>query len=318
MPTPSSSLATLRPDLGGSVSEISLAEDRLGFIGLSVLRVKSTAQKSGEFGIIPIEQLLTEAANARAPGAGYGRDDFEFEPGSYNTKEYGHECPVDDNTRAMYADYFDAEKICAERARDKVLRRVEMLAAAAVFNAVTWTPTAVSTEWSTVATATPITDVRAAKLRMWNNRGIWPNALIINAVVLENLRSCEQIIKEVRGAQSALPQAITLDKLKEAFGLKYILVSGSAKNTAATPSLSVAPVWSSEYAAVAKIAESDDIEEPCVGRTFHWTGDGSTVGGTMETYRDETKRSDIVRCRMQVDPKIIYSGALELLSNITA
>ena len=37
------------------------------------------------------------------------------------------------------------------------------------------------------------------------------------------------------------------------------------------------------------------------GRTFHWTADGSQIGGLVETYRDERIRGDVVRVRNQVD-----------------
>ena len=58
MPSPSTALATLRPDLGGSFEEFDLAMDRQGFIATRVLPVLEVAKASGVFGKIPIEQLL--------------------------------------------------------------------------------------------------------------------------------------------------------------------------------------------------------------------------------------------------------------------
>ena len=68
---------------------------------------------------------------------------------------------------------------------------------------------------------------------------------------------------------------------------------------------------------ICKTPDSNDIQEPCVGRTFHWSADGSSMGGTVETYRDETKRSNIVRVRQDTDEKVLYAATGHLLSNIT-
>ena len=72
-----------------------------------------------------------------------------------------------------------------------------------------------------------------------------------------------------------------------------------------------------EYAMVCKVATGRDFREPCIGRTFHWSADGSSIGGTVESYRDETVRADIIRVRHDVDELVLYPQAGHLLSNIT-
>ena len=66
----------------------------------------------------------------------------------------------------------------------------------------------------------------------------------------------------------------------------------------------------------AKAATSGDFREACLGRTFHWSEDGSSENGTVETYRDETVRSNIVRVRMDVDEQVILPTAGYLLTGI--
>lgn len=318
MPQPTSSLATLRPDLGGSVMEFDLAMDRLGFIGLRVMPVVEVAKQAGVFGRIPLAQLLQNKSSKRAPRSGYQRGHWTFESDSYACEEHGWEEPVDDREARMYADYFDAELVAAARARDFVLRQFERNAASTIFNAVTWSATAVTNEWDDAANATPIADVNAAALRMYEACGLWPNALVINRKVFRNLRLVDEITDKIQYVQGVLPRDINVGHLQAAFDLPNILVAGSVQNTANEgAAASLSPIWSDEYAAVCRIAESSDIQEPCVGRTFHWGEDGSTIGSTMETYRDETVRADIVRARMDVDHKVIYTAAQELLSNIT-
>lgn len=314
----------MRPDLAASFEEFNLDADRAGFIGLRALPVVEVAKKSGSFGIIPIEQLLQSPDTKRAPGSGYARGEFGFETSTFACEEHGWEEPIDDCEAAMYAEYFDHEQISAARARDFVLRNMEIRIAALIFNATTWTgstlTTVITNEWDDAANAIPITDVKNAAATMWDNSGLWPDTLIINRKVFNNLRTCSQIIDSIRAAGAgdrALQGDINVGMLAQAFDLPKILVAGSAKNTATEGSLTIAQIWSDEYAMVCKTANSADFREPCIGRMFHWGEDGSTIGGTVESYREEKVRGDIVRVRHDVDEKVLYVEAGHLLSNVT-
>lgn len=323
MPAPSSSLATLRPDLGGSLEEFSTAMDRLAFIGLRVLPVFETARQAGVFGKIPIEQLLANRDTERAPGSGYNRGQFQFTTDSYACEEHGAEEPVDDRESRMYADYFDAELVSTERARDVVLRNHERRVADAVFNATTFTSqtTSIVEEWDDYDSAVPIDDVETAVRAVWARCGLWPNSLIINRTVFRNLRQCEQIIDRIASSGAGMPTRaadITAAQLAAVFDLQNIIIAGGAYNASTEgQDVSISSIWSNEYAMVARIVTSNDIREPGLGRTFHWGEDGSQIGGTIESYRDETVRGDVIRCRHDVDEKLLVTEAAQLLDNVT-
>ncbi len=325
MPSPSSSLATLRPDIASGLEEFNLAMDREGFIAHRVLPVFEVAQATGTFGVIPIEQLLQNRNTSRAPRSGYSRGNWTFGSDTYACKEYGAEEPVDDNEATMYGNYFNVEMISAQRALDAVMRDAERRVSALIFNATTWTGSALTTgitnEWDDLANATPIVDVEAAVRKVLDGTGMWPNALIINKKVFRNLRNCAHIIDRINseGAGNASKASdVTADMLARVFDLKYVIVAGGSENTADKgQAFSGAPLWSDEYAMIARIAETNDMAEPCLGRTFHWGADGSQVGGTVESYRDESVRADVIRVRHQVHEKVLYTECAHLLSNIT-
>ncbi|REJ65836.1 MAG: hypothetical protein DWQ31_16620 [Planctomycetota bacterium] len=320
MPSPSTSLATQRPDLAASFEEFSLEADRQGFIGHRVLPVIEVAQQAGNFGKIPLEELLRDAETRRAPRSGYNRDDYKFETATYACEEHGFEQPVDDRLRKMYANYFDAEMIATKRAYDRVLRNAEKRIADLLFNATTFTPQSITNEWDDSANAVPLTDVETAVKAAWAASGLWPNALIINRKVFRNLRNCTQIIDRVKyqGFVDARAGNITAEALAQAFDLDMVLVAGGSRNTAKQgQSASISQIWSDEYAMVCRIASTNDFEEPCIGRTFHWSGDGSEVDGHVESYRDEVKRADIVRVRHDVDEVVLHTACAKLLDNVT-
>lgn len=323
MASPTSSLATLRPDLA-TFEEFDLEMDRRGFIAQRVAPVIDVASQAGTFGKIPVEQLLQTRTTNRAPGAGYARGSYTFTTASYACEEHGAEEPIDDREAKMYANYFSAEQIATMRAYDAVLRNAEIRIASLIFNATTWASyrTEVANEWDDIAAATPITDVDAAVKAVWTQSGMWPNALIVTKHVFKNLRRCAQIIDALESGGAGRPSwqgAINEAQLASVFDLDYVIVAGSAKNTAKEgQSVSFDKIWDDEYAMVCRIATSGDVREPCIARTFHWAADGSSVGGTVEMYREESKRSDIVRVRHDVDELVMYTEMGHLLYNITS
>ena len=281
--------------------------------------------QSGSFGKIPIEQLLQQRETRRAPGAGYARGNFTFGTATYATEEHGAEEPVDDREAKMYAEYFDAEQVSTMRAFSAVLRNAEERTADAIFNTTTWTgsslTTALTHEWDDATNAVPLTDVEAAVQKIYDNSGLWANALVINRKVFRNLRNCDQVIERIQSAgagDATKASDVTVQMLAQAFDLPFIIVAGTSKNSAnegqaATPT----QIWSGEYAMICKVATGMDMREPCIGRTFHWSDDGSNIGGTVESYRDEVIRGNVIRVRHDVDEVVLYPQAGHLLSNVT-
>jgi hypothetical protein len=324
MPAPTTSLATLRPDLAASFTQFDLEMDRRGFIAQQLLPVMEVPSQAGNFGQIPLDQLLQNRNVDRAPGGGYNRGNFTFDPKTYATQERGAEEPVDDREAKMYANYFDAEQVCAMRALDATLRAQEIRVAALIFNTATWTgatlTTAVGNAWSDPTNGTPITDVENAVRKVYTNTGLWPNALVITKKKFRDLRLSSQVKTVIASTGAGTPtkaRDITIEMLKAVFDLDHILVAGGTKNTA-TEGQAATPdqLWDGTKAMVCRVAETNDIREPCLGRIFHWGEDGSTIGGTVETYRDETVRSDIVRVRHDVQEQVLYTPMGHLLTAV--
>jgi hypothetical protein len=326
MPSPSTSLATLRPDLAGSLQEFDFFADQQGFIASKLFPVLDVNLKADTYGVIPLEQLLQEPEVKRAPGAEYAHGNMTFTTDSYTCQEYGWEEVVDDLQAKKYRHYFDAEMVQRNRAVHIIMKAMEKRVASQIFNASTYSGASkflsVSTEWSTASTCTPVSDVEFAVRKVYSNTGLWPNALVVSKTVFRNLRLCTQIIDRIAsaGAGNATKAAdITPAMLAQVFDLKYLFVGGGTKNSA-TEGQAATPgeIWDDEYAMVCRVAESNDIAEPCLGRTFHWTEDGSEVLGTVESYRDDRRRGNVVRVRHDVHEKIVYTECGFLLGNITA
>jgi len=208
--------------------------------------------------------------------------------------------------------------ITAQLVAHSVLAAAEKRVADLVFNTTTWTGSSlyldVSQPWSNVSGGTPLADVEFAVRKVYANTGIWPNALILTRKSFRDLRMSDDVQDAIRSSGAGNPtkaSEVTAAMLAQVFDLPKIIVAGGTRNTAAKgQTATIGSIWGSitdgsGKAMVARIADANDPPEyPCLGRTFHWSADGSSIGGAVETYMDERRRGSIVRVRQDVHHKI--------------
>jgi hypothetical protein len=288
--------------------------NQAGFVGLKLMPVIEVAEQSANIGKIPIEQLLQIQDTARASGGGYRRGNFTFSDFSYSTEEHGWEEPVDDRNTRIYRRYFDAEMVAARRARNFVLQNHEIRVCGLLSATATFVDVAVATAWTTAATAVPVTDVLTRIKAVRLASGMTPNTVVMDYETFLAAIETAQVIDRLKFAGFDDPKKVTPNALAQVFKVEQVLVSGGLKNTAAEGGLTLASCWPKAIVGVGYIARDNDVATPCAGRTFHWSADGSDIGTILESYRDETKRADIIRARMETDELVMYPECWELLT----
>lgn len=317
MPRPTSATTLQRPDLGALAYEYLIDAPNRGFVGMEVMPIFEVPEQSADYPKIPIEALIKTKDTRRAARGTYNRGDWEFETGTYACEEHGWEEPVDDVEAALYSRYFDAEVISTEICVDAILRNHERRVATLLeANAITAN---VGTEWDVSATCTPRSDVETAREAMRAGYGILPNAIVMSYKVFRNvlrtteLKSALQYTNPIEIGSEEAQRRI----LGQYFGLDILVGSGQRDSAKKGQSYTLADLWDDEY--VHLIRRSDmggRLREPVYGRTFLWMAD-SPQSVMVESYREENKRSTIIRARQHVDEAVIFAGAAYKLGNIT-
>ncbi len=321
MPSPSQTLSGFRPDLG-MLFQLDMEMNRNGFIANRVAPVANVADQKGTMGVIELKQFLKEPQTGRDSRGNYQRTGYNFKDFTYETAENGIELPIDRRRAAIYREWFDFEAMSTRVALDIVLRAYEYRVANLLYNAATFTnnKTDITNEWNDWTNAVPLTDVIKGKRSMWEATGLYPNALVVNKRQFDNLRMSAQIIDKLESGgagESIKPGAVTRQMLADCFDLDEIVVSNSARDSANEgQSVSIAPMWSDEYAMLARLAATENPEEPCLSRTVHWSEDGSQIGGTIEMYYEDSSRGDVVRVRHETEEKILYTALGHLFTNV--
>ncbi len=322
MARPTSSTTIQRPDLGSIAYEHLIDAPNRGFIGMGIMPIFDVPDQASDYPVLPIESLLKVPETKRAARGAYPRSDWEFETGTYSCEEHGWEEVIDDKEANLYQRFFDAESVSTEIAVDHLLRGQEKRVQAIVQDtSVAIGSGAVSTEWSTAATATPRADVRDAAESMRQASGMKPNAGVMSEAVFNNLMKTAEITDKFQYTNPIEMGGIEVQKrvLAQYLGLDMVFVGGAMEDTAKKgQTFSLADIWDDEYFSLARVSTGGmNLKEPVLGRTFLWTED-SPQELVTETYREENIRSSIVRVRNNVDEAIIFNGALYILTNITA
>jgi hypothetical protein len=320
MPQPATLSAEQRPDLGKVAYDYMLGADQEGFIAGKLLPEFPVELQSAQYPIIKKGAFLKIQDTKRAMGAGYSRDDYNWDFDNYATEEHGRESVLDDRKKKLYARYFDLEVVGTRRATDQILRAKEARVAALLFSTTYITQTAdVSTQWNTIASAAPQSDVETAKTAMRAASGLIPNVGACSKKVFDTIMLCASIKDMLKYTNPVELGGYEVKRrlLAQILGLDEVLVAGAMKDTADEGLTTVlADIWDDEYFGLYRVYGGMDLEVPCVGRTFRWTAEQPAGTLVTEAYREEKIRSNVIRVRGDMVEKLVFAGAGYLIGNV--
>lgn len=309
--------ANLRGDLRDHVQAVAFPTN---LIGNRIAPYLGLPNQGGNYVKISrgASQVNKITAQKRAPKAGYARNETKFGSDSYLCSEYGEEEVIDDSLKTNYARFFDMEKFAAERLRNNLEVGHEKRVADLIFNATNLNATNSLTAWTTgnIATFDAPQDIQAAVEKM-NKRNYGGNlAIVINRPMFNLVIRSDKMQTFVRGAIGTYgPAALKPSDVVSAFdylGVKELLIADSGYDTADEGlTASDSFIWGNAYVAILKLG-AGDVSAGGVARTFSWSEDGGDL--TVESYREEKTRGDVLRVRQNVVEKIIDENAGELIA----
>lgn len=308
--------ATPRHDINAVV--IQAAKSANQFIGLKVMPEFSVDAATGVYPKIRLAKgavLKRSDDTKRAASGSYNEVTRTYESDTYDCVDRGLTERIDDALAKRVKRYFDAESVTAQMVLMDLMRGHETRVAATIQNPANFNSTNSSVAYTegNVATIDFQTDLANALERL-QLKGVEANTLVLTLKLWNRLRRCSRLQTFLYGnLPSGQQRIIRPDDLKEPFGLKDIFIASasydSAKRGQANTNLST--IWSDSYIWVGNV-QSGALEQGGAGRTLVWTEDSDLF--TTETFRDENRRSDIVRVRQFTAEKVIDETAGELIA----
>jgi hypothetical protein len=152
-------------------------------------------------------------------------------------------------------------------------------------------------------------DVAAGKLEL-AKVGVLPNTLILSATLFERVRRSTKVQNQMFGVVATnSTRLLSEQEVAQAVGVDQVLVGRAPKNSAAKgKAYSGTFIWADTYIALAHVVGGEFVAGG-FGRSILWGAD-SPVPFVAETYRDEARRSNVLRVRQHVSEKVIDGSSV--------
>ena len=307
--------ATLRGDITTALIQASQADQ--GFIGTDVFPIYNSSVRAGQYLKLQLgnAELLNSDASKVAPGSSYPRSARAFDNDNFTCVEYGLEEVVPDALASDVSRFFGLETETAKILLRNIQIGHEAEVASTLFDNSVFNATSALAVYtvSGLANINFVADVANAKQRLLK-KGVIANTVIMNQEVFDLVRRSPLTQNQFFGVVATDSRRLLSEaEIAAAAGVEKVLVGKAAKNSAAKgQAFSGSFILPTTYVAVGQVA-GGDFASGGAGRTIVWSEDASAPF-VAESYRDEGRRSNILRVRSNRVVKVIDSTAMELVT----
>ena len=305
--------STIRADINQALVEA--PDGDTGLIGAEIFPLLPVAAKSGQYLKVQLAQadLLNNDSKARSSASDYARVTRSFGTDSYDAVEYGLEEVIGDDFKADADRFFDLEASSARYLLRQLKigheKRVSDIINAATTPFTTADQSAISAYTNAnLANIDVAGDVAAARTEL-NKLGYEANAVLMSAPVFERIRRTTKLQNQFFGVVSDTKGRLLSEaEIAAALGVERVLVGRAAVNSAnKNKSYSGGFIFPNTFITVANV-QSGQFTADGIGRTLVWSAD-APGGFVTESYRDEARRSNVLRVRMNTAEKLIDANA---------
>jgi len=293
------------------------------FIAPMVLPIYDSANEIGRYPRFTVQDTelmksgsLLVGTTKRGSAGTYNEIDRKFAWDTFQTEEYGLEERVDDVVARRMQNYFDAEMVTAKFLSNNLMIDYEREAAAAIMNPAVFTTTNSSVPYTqaNVGSMDVPFDLNSLVERM-TILGEGRTVIIMTLPVWNRIRSSAKMQTYMYGQLNTTQggSQVTPDMFGNAFGVQVIIAKKSFDSALKGKTSTLVPIWGNDYIAVMNIGEGDFLTGG-VGRTIVWSPDSPGGLFTSESYRDEPRRSNVLRVRSNRTIKILAPQQGQLLA----
>jgi hypothetical protein len=297
-----------RAEISQAVFEAQSNLNALPFIGLDVLPVLSVPAKSGEYVKIEVGNGETFNSDAlkTAPGADRSRVTRRFATDNYSCTSFELEELLPDESSSDLGRYFDVEVSSATFLANNLLigheQRVADLLYGSGISAISATAAYTAGSVDTLDIAKDIDDASTELAK----KNIVPDTVIMSLLVFNRIRRSTKLLNNIFGPVKNVNQArpASAQEVADALNVSRVLIGRAAKNGAKKgQAFSGSFIWGTNKVILAKLG-AGEFTAGGLGRTLLWNEDSPTPLVT-ETYRDEARRSNVIRARHNTAEKLI-------------
>jgi hypothetical protein len=304
--------STIRADINQALIE---GPSDIGLIGAEALPLLNVPAKSGIYlkATLAGADLRNADALKRDIASEYASIQRSYTSANFTTTEYGLIEYLDDAFKADLNRFFSIEsssaKFLLRQLKLSHEKRVADLlwATSTPFTTADATPAVNYTE-ALLTTINAPADIAGAKLSL-NKLGYEANAVLMSANVFERIRRSTLLQNMFFGVISDVgPRLLSEDQVAAGLGVDKILVGRAARNAANKNLAYSGSFIVPDTKIIVANLQGGEFTGGGVGRTLVWADD-APGGFISETYRDDARRSNVLRVRMNTAEVVIDANA---------
>lgn len=312
----------MNPTLGSAkvdkiLTQFSQAYRNENYVSERILPVLTVKEKTGKFAKYGKENLRTYTDQIfRAPGTRAVNVDYSVSQGEYSCRERSLEKLVPDEFANNTDDPYDAKRDATSVIMDNIWGNQENALATVMSNTSTLTQNTTlsgTSQWSDYTNSDPFDDIETAIETVRIATAQRPNVIVLSHaswVVLKKHPDVREQVKYTNGGQ--LSGSAFNSFLKEFFNLEEVIVADAVRNTTDEgQSDTLADIWG-KHCWLLYRSPRPTLMKASFGLTL------SDVPRQVDTYREEPKKSDVIRVRYSYDQNLMDVSLAYLIKNSVA
>jgi len=301
-----------------ALTNVSLAYRNPAFIADIVAPpVAVRKQQDNYFVYDAAREAFRSSNDRRAPGAQANEVDFALSSDTYYCEDHALVSVVPDEERANADPAIQPDIDRVEFLSDKIdlNKEIELAGAIATDASLPGDTLSGEDQWSHEE-SDPLLAIEAGKAAVIAACQVVPNTLVLPYDVYAQVRTHAGILASLQHTARGIP---TADILAGLFDIERVLVPRAVKNAALpgnAPDMQY--VWG-RHAFLCYVPPRPGLKTVSFANTFVWTSaPGALCGKLVETWRDHTRKGDVIRVQRYYDQKVIAPDAVYVWKNAVA
>ncbi len=302
-----------------ALTNVSLAYKNPAFIADIVAPQVGVRKQQDRYFIYDAEREVFRASDDhRAPGTAANEVDFALSTDTYYCEDHALTSIIPDEERDNADPAIQPDIDRTEFLSDKIdlNKEMELANIVATDSSLSGTTLSGTDQWSDTSGSDPIGDIEAGKASIIEKCQVVPNTLVLPQEVYAKLRMHDDILGSLRYQVAGLPNG---NQLADFFDVERVLVPRAVKNTANPgAAASMDYVWG-KHAFMCYVPPRAGLKTIAFALTFAWTSaPGSSQGRLVESWREDTRKGDMVRVQRYYDQKVTASDAIYVWKDAVA
>jgi hypothetical protein len=292
------------------LTQISVAWPNAGLVGEQLFPTVPVRKQSDKYYIFGREGWIV-VNDVRAPGTEANEiPGLTLSTDTYYAQEHSLQIPVTDEERWNADSPLTPDRDATELVTSRIMlgreRAMQTLATTAANFASGNTTTLVGTaQWNDYVNSDPISDMRTAKLTVNSRIFMDPNVGVLPYQVMTKLEDHPDFIERIKYSERGI---VSSDLIGAILGVPKIIIPGVgiASQNEGQPSV-LGYLWGKD-ALFAWVPPRAGMKIPAFGYEFGWSGNPGGSVQYVDRWREEKRKSDLVRVCRYYDLKIVAQG----------